>query len=120
VYTRRLPTITEVINLMLKIKDIHFFVTKNGKCYIKEWLQKLDIQIRGRINNRLVRLEYGVYGDYKHIKDNLYELRFFFGKGYRIYFLEKDNKIILLLNAGDKGTQSRDIKKAQEIIDILN
>ncbi|MCC8369645.1 type II toxin-antitoxin system RelE/ParE family toxin [Rickettsia endosymbiont of Polydrusus tereticollis] len=104
---------------MQKIKEIQFFVTKNGKCYIKTWLQKLDIQLRERIITRLVRLEYGVYGDYKHIKANLYELRFFFGKGYRIYFIEKDNKIIFLLNGGDKDTQTKDIKKAQEIMEEI-
>nr|WP_232049375.1 addiction module killer protein [Rickettsia asiatica] len=51
------------------------------------------------------------------MKGRLYELRFFFGKGYRIYFTEKDNKIILLLNAGNKDMQGKDIKKALEIIE---
>lgn len=104
---------------MKKIKELQFFVAKSGKCYIKEWLRKLDIQTRARINTRLVRLEYGAYGDYKNVKGNLYELRFFFGKGYRIYFTEKDQKIVLLLNAGDKDTQDHDIKRAQEILEDL-
>ncbi len=104
---------------MQKIKEVHFFVSDNGKCYIKEWLQKLDIQMRARINTRLVRLEHSIYGDYKHIEGSLYELRFFFGKGYRIYFIEDNTKVILLLNGGDKGTQSRDIKKAKELIKQL-
>lgn len=102
---------------MQKTKQIQFFATENGKSYVKDWLEKLDIGTHSRIINRLVRLEYGVYGDYKQIKGRLYELRFFFGKGYRIYFTEKDNKIILLLNAGSKDTQPKDIKQALEIIE---
>ncbi|WP_341795202.1 type II toxin-antitoxin system RelE/ParE family toxin [Rickettsia endosymbiont of Rhinocyllus conicus] len=62
----------------------------------------IDIKTYSRVINRLVRLEYGIYGDYKNIQGKLYELRFFFGRGYRIYFTEKNNEIILLLNAGDK------------------
>ncbi|HJD59337.1 MAG TPA: type II toxin-antitoxin system RelE/ParE family toxin [Rickettsia endosymbiont of Omalisus fontisbellaquei] len=102
---------------MQKTKQIQFFITDSGKSYSKGWLEKLDVETHSRIINRLVRLEYGVYGDYKQIKGRLYELRFFFGKGYRIYFTEKDNKIILLLNAGSKDTQGKDIKKALEIIE---
>ncbi|CAK6509962.1 type II toxin-antitoxin system RelE/ParE family toxin [Rickettsia helvetica] len=102
---------------MQKTKQIQFFITENGKSYIKDWLEKLDIKTHSRILNRLVQLEYGIYGDYKQIKGRLYELRFFFGKGYRIYFTEKDNKIILLLNAGNKDIQGKDIKKALEIIE---
>lgn len=105
---------------MQNAKEIQFFVDKNGKCYVKDWLQKLDITTQGRINSRLVRLEYGAYGDYKHIQGKLYELRFFFGKGYRIYFTERNNKIIFLLNAGDKESQSKNIKKAKEIIKAIN
>ncbi|PCJ24943.1 MAG: hypothetical protein COA94_06870 [Rickettsiales bacterium] len=105
---------------MIKTKEIHFITTENGKCPVKEWLKKLDIQTRARINVRLVRLEYGVYGDCKRIDKQLYELRFFFGKGYRVYFTERDNKIILLLSAGDKSTQIKDINKAKDILKELS
>ncbi|HJD65556.1 MAG TPA: type II toxin-antitoxin system RelE/ParE family toxin [Rickettsia endosymbiont of Bembidion nr. Transversale] len=53
------------------------------------------------------------------MQGKLYELRFFFSRGYRIYFTEKNNEIILLLNAGDKDTQSKDIKKALEIMEEI-
>jgi putative addiction module killer protein len=43
-------------------------------------------------------------------------LRFFFGKGYRIYFIEEDNKIILLLNGGNKDSQQHDIKLAKSLL----
>jgi putative addiction module killer protein len=94
---------------MQKIKEVKFFVSASGKCYVNEWLQKLDAQTRARIHVRLVRLEYGAYGDCKLIDRKLSELRFFFAKGYRIYFTEKNNKLVLLLCAGDKSSQSKDI-----------
>jgi hypothetical protein len=62
---------------MDKKKEVLFYITKDGKCPIKNWLKKLDLKSRGRINVRLQRLEYGAYGDYKQISSNLYELRFF-------------------------------------------
>ncbi len=40
-------------------------------------------------------------------------MRLHFGAGYRIYFGEVDNIIVLLLCAGDKSTQVRDIERAK-------
>ena len=56
----------------------------------------------------------GQFGDCKAIDRSLYELRLFFGPGYRVYFGEHDGKTVLLLAGGDKSTQSKDIKKAKE------
>jgi putative addiction module killer protein len=104
---------------MDKKKEVLFYITKDGKCPIKNWLKKLDLKSRGRINVRLQRLEYGAYGDYKQISSNLYELRFFFGSGYRVYFTEKNNNIVLLLSGGDKDSQKKDIKQIEKIVELL-
>lgn len=100
---------------MQKLKQVFFFTDSSGKCPIKLWLNNLDVQSRSRILNRITRLEYGAYGDYKHLKEGLFELRFFFGKGYRVYYTERDNKIIILLNGGDKDSQPKDIKLAYSL-----
>ena len=55
-------------------------------------------------------------GDYKFINNDLYELRFFIRGGLRIFFTFNGDEIIILLNAGDKDSQSDDIKKAKEIL----
>ena len=60
------------------------------------------------------------FGDCKPVGDGISELRINFAKGYRIYYKEKDGKIIILLVGGDKSTQDKDIKKAKEIWKKLN
>lgn len=65
---------------------------------------------------RLDRLKDGNFGDCKQLDEYLYELRFNFGSGYRVYYTVKDNTIILLINGGDKKSQIKDIKTAKEII----
>ena len=97
------------------MKTIEYYVTNNGKVPVDEWLQSLDRTTKARILTRLVRLEDDNYGDYKRF-DELIELRFSFGSGYRIYCYEVENTIVLLLNAGDKKQQAKDIKLAKEYL----
>ena len=59
-------------------------------------------------------MKFGQFGDCKALNDGIYELRLFFGPGYRVYFGQHKGKTILLLAGGDKSSQSRDIKKAKE------
>jgi putative addiction module killer protein len=101
---------------MQKVKEVKFFVDKNQKNHVTSWLNKLDVETRTRINLRLVRLEYGSYGDYKSLGNTLYELRFFFANGYRVYFTEHNNEIIILC-AGSKDTQKKDIKLAKSLLE---
>ncbi len=67
-----------------------------------------------RISDRIRRLHMGNAGDYKHLGGGLIELRIKQGKGYRVYYAEND-EIILIIYMGHKGNQSRDIKKARRI-----
>lgn len=98
------------------MKQISFYTTQNGKCYFIEWFNSLDNSIKQRVLKRIHQLEDGNYGDFKKLSVDLSELRLKFGSGYRIYYTEEDNTIILILCAGDKSTQPKDIKKAQNII----
>lgn len=60
------------------------------------------------------------FGDCKTVEDGIREMRVNFAKGYRIYFKEKNGKIIVLLVGGDKSTQQKDIEKAKEIWKKIN
>ncbi|HIT55447.1 TPA: type II toxin-antitoxin system RelE/ParE family toxin [Candidatus Galligastranaerophilus intestinigallinarum] len=101
------------------MKQLKYFVLENGKCPFLIWLNELDKITRARIDSRLTRLACGNYGEYKQLDGNISELKLKFGSGYRIYYTEKNNTIIILLCAGDKKTQSKDIKKAKEYYCLL-
>ncbi len=96
---------------------IEYLILPNGKSPIIEWLNSLDGMTRKRINQRILRIEDGNFGDYKKISEDISELRFAFGKGYRVYYTEENNNIILLVNGGDKYQQSKDIAKAHELLE---
>ncbi len=95
-------------------KEITIYRDKEGKEPFTEWLNKLrDKSGRRRILTRLRRLEQGNYGDCEPIGEGLSELRMFFGSGYRVYFGEDAENIIIVICGGDKGSQSKDIKFAK-------
>lgn len=101
------------------MKEIRYYIHTNGKEPLTIWLNSLDIQIRKRIIKRLARIEENDnFGDFKKLDEEISELRFDFGSGYRIYYSELEDIIILLLNGGDKKSQSKDIKKAKEYLQI--
>ena len=101
------------------MKQILTYKTSTGKCPFDEWFCKLDKSSQARIEKRLERVEEGNYGDCKKLDSDISELRFAFGCGYRIYFAEADDIIIILLCAGDKSTQTNDIKKAKRYLKDL-
>jgi putative addiction module killer protein len=39
-------------------------------------------------------------------------MRVHYGPGYRLYFVRRGRIIVVMLNAGDKSTQKRDIRHA--------
>jgi putative addiction module killer protein len=82
-----------------------------------KWLRKLnDITAKAKILFRIQKLEKNEhFGDCKPVGDGIIELKINYAKGYRVYFKEKDGKIIILLMGGDKSTQQKDIDKAKEI-----
>jgi putative addiction module killer protein len=74
----------------------------------------LSITIQAKIISPLNRVASGNLGDYKSVGKGVFELRIDYGSGYRIYFGQIGNTIILLLCGGDKSTQKKDIIKAQD------
>lgn len=71
-----------------------------------------DIRARARILVRIERLAAGNPGDVKPVGDGVSELRVNYGPGYRVYYKQQGEKVVILLAGGDKRTQSKDIKTA--------
>ncbi len=84
------------------------------------WLTGLkDAVTKNKVLSRLDRVSNGNFGDYKSIDANLYELRFNFGAGLRIYYTIRQGQVVLLVAGGDKSSQQRDIEKAKSILKML-
>ena len=86
-----------------------------------KWFRKLnDLRAKAKILIRVQKLEQDEhFGDCEPVGEGIQELKINYAKGYRIYFKEKDGKIIVLLIAGDKSSQKSDIEKAKEIWKLL-
>jgi putative addiction module killer protein len=81
-----------------------------------DWLQQLRDRVgKAKILVRIDRLRIGLVGDTKSIGNGVMELRIDFGPGYRIYYTKRNKELIILLSCGDKGSQNRDIHKAQDL-----
>lgn len=97
--------------------EIEIYETSNGKQPFSTWFKGIrEIHTRAKILTRLDRLKLGNFGDCKFIGEGVSELRIHNGPGLRIYYAKLDNKIILLLWGGNKGSQSQDINKAKEYL----
>ena len=95
-------------------RNLQIYQTRNGQKPFIQWLESIqDLGTQGRIDRRLERLANGNFGDCRSIGDGVFELRIHFGPGYRIYFGELDDTIVLLLCGGDKSSQERDIRRAK-------
>jgi putative addiction module killer protein len=87
----------------------------------EKWFKNLKDELsKAVIVRRLRKLELENYfGDCKPVGNKIFELRVFAGQAYRIYFYQKNDIVILLTNGGDKSSQQRDIKRAQQILKKL-
>jgi len=80
------------------------------------WLLALkDAKAKARILARLRSASQGNFGDCASVSDGVFEMRVHVGPGYRVYYMQRDKMIYLLLTGGDKSTQKKDIVRAKEM-----
>lgn len=92
------------------------YIIKSTKQFDKWFGNLKDKSVKVRVLARLSRVENGNFGDFKTLNNRLFELRFFFGSGLRIYYTVKNNSVVILLVGGDKDSQKEDIVKANEFL----
>jgi putative addiction module killer protein len=81
-----------------------------------KWFESLkDRKAKARIQARIDRIELGHFGDVAPVGEGVSELRIFYGPGYRVYFVQPGDVVVILLSGGDKSTQHADIARAKEI-----
>lgn len=81
-----------------------------------EWLDGLrDKRAVEKIAMRLVRIQSGLFGDWKTVGDGVSELRVDYGPGYRLYYALREQVVVILLCGSDKRDQKRAVKLAKEL-----
>ena len=85
-----------------------------------KWESRLrDKRARTVIATRLARLSHGLPGDVEPVGEGVSELRIHYGPGYRVYFQQRGDILIVLLCGGDKKTQARDIATAKKLAEDM-
>jgi len=82
----------------------------------RDWIDGLkDRAGRARILMRVDRLIHGNPGTHRNLSEGVSELKVDMGPGYRVYYAQRGDRLLLLIAGGDKATQVQDIAKALEI-----
>ena len=97
-------------------REIKKLELENGLVPFDEWFGSLrDQKMQAAVDARLARVRAGNFGDCKSVGDGVFELRIALGPGLRVYYGLHGRKIVVLIGGGDKRSQPRDIRRAQEI-----
>ncbi len=101
---------------MPKFEIVHY--CENSKDIFGDWLKSLkDKRAQSVIYRRLDRIEDGNFGEHKPCRSGVWEVKIDYGAGYRVYYSIVGTTVVLLLCAGDKRTQQKDIDRAVSYLD---
>ena len=94
--------------------QVDHYLTADGRDLFERWFDRIrDRRALVVIERRIARIERdGHLGDHKYLRDGVSELRIDVGAGYRVYYAQANEVIVLLLCGGDKSTQEADIARA--------
>ena len=87
----------------------------DGSSPFAEWFDGLDAFAAAKVTVALYRIEQGNFSNVKAVSKGVSEYKIAFGPGYRIYFGQEGNEIVILLGGGSKKTQVHDIAAAQNL-----
>ena len=88
--------------------------------HVVQWVDSLrDMPTRIRLRRRLGKATRGNLGDVKPVGDGVWEMREFFGPGWRMYYIKQGSTIVVMLGGGDKSSQEHDIQRAKTLAQEL-
>ncbi len=97
-------------------REIQKLELENGVVPFDEWFDSLcDLRMQAAVDARLTRVRAGNFGDCKSVGGGVFELRISFGSGLRVYYGLHGRQVVVLVGGGDKRSQPRDIRRAQEL-----
>ncbi|GDY23162.1 hypothetical protein LBMAG56_45090 [Verrucomicrobiota bacterium] len=97
-------------------REIKKLELQSGHVPFDEWFEALgDKRMQAAVDARLVRIRAGNFGDCKPVGGGVSELRIALGPGLRVYYGLHGRQVVILLGGGDKRSQPRDIRRAQEL-----
>jgi putative addiction module killer protein len=95
-------------------REVRIYQTRDRREPFTNWLDRLrDKQARQRIQARIARVRLGNLGVARPVGEGVHELKIDYGPGYRIYFGQDGQTLLILLCGGDKSTQRSDIETAK-------
>jgi len=92
--------------------EIRYYVASEGRQPFAEWFADLDAVARAKVTRAVVRLEQANFSNVKSVGEGVFEYRIDFGPGYRVYFGQDGQTLVILLTGGTKKRQQRDIDEA--------
>ena len=97
--------------------EIIHYLDEAGNDPYQDWLDAMRDRIaKVAVIRRVARMEVGLFGDCKPLRDGVWELRVDVGAGYRVYYAHVGDRVILLIGGGDKKSQSRDIERSVKLL----
>ena len=97
------------------MNEIREYVDRNGLSPFARWFDGLNAQAAQRVRRATLRMEQGNLSNVKGVGSGVSEYRIDFGPGYRLYFGQEGDRIIILLGGGTKKLQNQDIAKAKAL-----
>jgi putative addiction module killer protein len=95
-------------------RNVEVYESASGTVPFDDWMRDLRDSVgRAAIDAKVALLRRGSLGNYRDVGDGLIELKVNVGPGYRVYIAD-DGRNSLILGAGRKNTQKRDIKAAKQ------
>ena len=93
--------------------EVVHYTTKEGLDPYQKWVDRLrDKRARAAVLRRIDRAADGNFGDHKACRDGVSEMRIHLGSGYRVYYFQHGQALVILLCGGEKGSQQADINEA--------